>query len=91
MNLTTRTENRQTNKILKAKLTNEQFEELKSKTMQEQIISEVNRFIANFVEVFVPAMKENHISEERTNRIIEELYSKTRVKFRAGDIGEPRP
>lgn len=86
-----RTENRQRNKMLKAKLTEAQFTELRSQTMQDQIINEVNRFIANFVEVFVPAMKENHISEERTNRIIEELYSKTRAKFRAGEIGEPRP
>lgn len=86
-----RVEKRKRDKVLKTKLTPEQFEELKSQAIQEKVINEVNRFVANFVEVFIPAMKENHIGEERANKIVEELYYKTRAKYRAGETGEPRP
>lgn len=78
-------------KQLKGKLTPEQFELIKSQVIEERVREDVDRFVGNFVTVFLPAMRENKISEERANRIIEDVFHKAHERFAKGEKGEPRP
>lgn len=78
-------------KQLKSRLTPEQFEEIKGKVLEERVKEEVDRFVGNFVSVYMPAMRENKISEERAMRIIQDVLERATERFQNGEKGEPRP
>lgn len=86
-----RAQRRKTDKLLKGKLTQDQFELIKGQVMDERVKEEVDRFIGNFVSVFMPAMRENKISEERANRIVEDVFAKAHERFDKGEKGEKKP
>lgn len=86
-----RAQKRMMDKQLKKKLTTDQFEDLKSQVIEEKVREEVDRFIGNFVAVYLPAMRENKISEERANKIIEDVFSRARKRFDNGAKGDERP
>lgn len=68
-------------KQLKSRLTPEQFEEIKGKVLEERVKEEVDRFVGNFVSVYMPAMRENKISEERAMRIIQDVLERATERF----------
>ncbi len=86
-----RAQRRKTDKLLKGKLTQDQFELIKGQIIDERVREEVDRFVGNFVSVYLPAMRENKISEERANRIIEDVFNRAQERFNKGEKGEPRP
>jgi hypothetical protein len=82
---------RKMDKQLRSCLTKEQFEEIKSQVLEERVREENDRFIGNFVAVYLPAMRDNKISEERANKIIEDVFQKAVARYNKGEKGEPRP
>jgi hypothetical protein len=86
-----RAQKRQMDKMLKSKLTPEQFAELKNEATEEKVKLEVDRFIGNFVKVFKPAMRENKISDTRADKIIEDVFYKAQKNYSMGEQGEPKP
>ena len=85
-----RQQRRAADKQLNKKLTADQYEDIKSKAIEIRVKQEVDRFIANFVEVFVPAMREYKISEERAVKIIRDIQARADAKYKNGDKGSPR-
>jgi len=85
-----RTEKRRQEKRLKSKLTDAQYQDLKEEAFKEQLNVEMDRFIGNFIVVFKATMKENRISQERSERIIMEMFARTKQNYENGDVGESR-
>jgi hypothetical protein len=86
-----RAEKRKIDKMMKKRLTDEQFAECKNQTINERVNHEIDRFIGNFIVVFKEAMKEFRISEERADKIIFSMAEKTRQRYSEGKVGEPKP
>jgi len=75
---------RKMDKQLRTKLTDEQFQELKSKTISEMIDIEVKRRLddtwSKMSSVLIEIMRKNRISQERIHKIVsefsEEIYKR---------------
>jgi hypothetical protein len=81
---------RNADKMLKSRLTQEQYQNVKNVTIEEMAKEKVDCFISNFIAVFKPAMRDNKISDARADRIIEDICDKTYVRYKQGEKGQPR-
>lgn len=85
-----REQRRMRDKSLKQVITDKQLESLKDEAMALKVEIEIQRFMANFIAAFIPAMKENRIGSERAKQILLDVASKARLNFKNGEIGIPQ-
>lgn len=84
-----REQRRMRDKSLKQVITDKQLESLKDEAMALKVEIEIQRFMANFIAAFIPAMKENRIGSERAKQILLDVASKARLNFKKGETGIP--
>lgn len=86
-----RKQRRNMKKGIKKKFTDEQYEKISQRVVQEAVDLEVARqmrkIITHMTNIIVDVLRENRISEERASRIINEIVDRTyeKVKNRGED------
>lgn len=75
-------------KELKKKFTDEQYEKISQKVVQEAVDLEVARqmrkIITHMTDTIVDVLRENRISEERTSKIINQIVDRTYESVKNG-------
>ena len=77
---------RKQDKGIKKGLSQEQYKELKSELIDRMVNEKLNKFNEIFGEVIYAAFRRHRISEERANKIVDEIWRESFSKW--GQVNE---